>query len=57
MASENIAVLYANDAEDTKVTAARLMSEALSRPEDAEALIAMAIQLFQQAKGTESAEG
>jgi hypothetical protein len=46
MAQEKFAVVYGNNALDTKLEAARLMSEALTRPEDADALIAMAMMLF-----------
>ncbi|HTH16723.1 MAG TPA: hypothetical protein VL974_08735 [Magnetospirillum sp.] len=49
MASENVAVLYGNNALDIKLEAARLMREALSRPDDADVLISMAIQLFNSA--------
>ncbi|MGE5515738.1 MAG: hypothetical protein ACM31D_07920 [Bacteroidota bacterium] len=47
--SEKIAVLYENNTLDIKLEAARLMSEALSRPGDADSLISMAIQLFDYA--------
>lgn len=47
--SEKFAVLYGNNALDIKLEAARLMSEALSRPADADSLISMAIQLFDYA--------
>lgn len=53
MAQEKVAVLYANNTLDTKLEAARLMSEALSRPEDADALIAMAMMLFDTANAAQ----
>lgn len=46
MSREDIAVLYGNDAQGVKLEAARLMSEALNRPAEADSLISMAIQLF-----------
>jgi hypothetical protein len=49
MAQEKIAVLYGNNAADIKLQAARLMSEALARPAEADTLISMAIQLFASA--------
>lgn len=49
MSRENFAVLYGNNALDIKLEAARLMSEALNRPADADSLISMAIQLFDYA--------
>lgn len=47
--SEKFAVLYGNNSLDIKLEAARLMSEALNRPDDADSLISMAIQLFDYA--------
>lgn len=44
--SEKSAVLYENGLLDIKLEAARLMSEALVRPGDADSLISMAMQLF-----------
>ncbi|MBX9634137.1 MAG: hypothetical protein K2X44_04070 [Magnetospirillum sp.] len=49
MSSENIAVLYGNNADAIKVEAARLMSEAFRRPAEADSLISMAMQLFDYA--------
>jgi|GEM_PF-2792918 hypothetical protein len=49
MSRENFAVLYGNNALDIKLEAARLMSEALNRPSEADSLISMAIQLFDYA--------
>lgn len=55
MGQENIAVLYGNNVLDIKLEAARLMSEALSRPNDADSLISMAIQLFDYANNVKPA--
>lgn len=55
MASENFAVLYGNNTLDIKLEAARLMSEALNRPADADSLISMAIQLFDYANAVQAA--
>lgn len=49
MSRENFAVLYGNNSLDIKLEAARLMSEALNRPAEADSLISMAIQLFDYA--------
>lgn len=49
MSRENFAVLYGNNAPEIKMEAARLMTEALTRPAEADALISMAIQLFDYA--------
>lgn len=49
MGQEKIAVLYGNNADNIKMEAARLMSEAFSRPAEADSLISMAIQLFDYA--------
>jgi len=51
--SEKVAVLYGNNSLDVRLQAARLMSEALHRPQDADALISMAIQLFDCATSTQ----
>ncbi|HLO79170.1 MAG TPA: hypothetical protein VK196_22150 [Magnetospirillum sp.] len=53
MSGEKIAVLYGNNSMDIKMQAARLMSEALSRPGDADSLISMAIQLFDRANAVQ----
>lgn len=49
MSREKFAVLYGNNADAIRVEAARLMSEALNRPEEAQSLIASAIELFDYA--------
>ncbi|MGE5506186.1 MAG: hypothetical protein ACM31L_17325 [Actinomycetota bacterium] len=49
MTRENIAGFAGQNTLDIKLEAARLMSEALSRPNDAEALIDLAIQMFDYA--------
>lgn len=51
--SEKFAVLYENNTADIKLEAARLMSEALLRPDDADSLISMAIQLFDTANSAQ----
>lgn len=51
--SEKFAVLYGNNTLDIKLEAARLMSEALNRPDDADSLISMAIQLFDYANNVQ----
>lgn len=51
--SEKFAVLYGNNSLDIKLEAARLMSEALNRPDDADSLISMAIQLFDYANAVQ----
>lgn len=53
MGQEKIAVLYGNNADSIKMEAARLMSEAFSRPAEADSLISMAIQLFDYAKNVQ----
>lgn len=54
MPREKIAVLYGNNSLGIKLEAARLMSEALNSPEQAEHLIREAIQLFDYANGLQS---
>lgn len=51
--SEKFAVLCGNNTLDIKLEAARLMSEALNRPDDADSLISMAIQLFDYANSVQ----
>jgi hypothetical protein len=55
MGQEKIAVLYGNNADSIKMEAARLMTEAFSRPDEARSLISMAIELFDYANTVQEA--